>query len=165
VLFRIDGLHWALGKLGGQTFLMIICILSGAMGAWVVGFAALTSFQPTDTALWLLRLSSRASIYGFTFLALTLGVSQINRSSHSSRALALLLVIALGMGSFATGNEELQKHAPILLSSMHTLFPGAHRIDLWRPDLLSRLPSILMLLAMSTTYFAAGHMVMSRRDA
>ena len=77
----------------------------------------------------------------------------------------LLLLIALGMGGILTGSETLQQHAPVLLSSIHPLFPNAHRIDLWRPDLLSRLPSILMLLAMSATYFGAGHMVMSRRDA
>lgn len=165
VLFRTDRLHWTLGKLGGQTLLMIVGILSGAMGVWIIGFASLASFQPAATALWLLKLSTRASIYGFTFLGLTLGISQINRSSHSSRALALLLLIALGIGGILTGSEALQQHAPILLSSIHPLFPNAHRIDLWRPDLLSRLPSILMLLAMSATYFGAGHMVMSRRDA
>jgi ABC-type transport system involved in multi-copper enzyme maturation permease subunit len=165
VLFRIDRLHWTLGKLGGQTLLMIVGILSGAMGVWIIGFAALASFQPAATALWLLKLSMQASIYGFTFLGLTLGISQVNRSSHSSRALALLLLIALGIGGILTGSETLQQHAPVLLSSIHPLFPNAHRIDLWRPDLLSRLPSILMLLAMSATYFGAGHMVMSRRDA
>ena len=165
VLFRTDRLHWCLGKLGGQTLLMIVGILSGALGVWIIGLATLTSFQPVDTALWLLTLSTRASIYGFTFLGLTLGISQINRSSHSSRALALLLLIALGIGGLASGSEEVQKYAPILFSSIHPLFPNAHRIDLWRPDLVSRLPSTLMLLAMSATYFGAGHLVMSRRDA
>lgn len=165
VLFRTDRLHWALGKLGGQTLLMTVGILGGALGVWVIGFFSLSSFAPAATALWLLALSMRASIYGFTFLGLTLGVSQVNRSSHGSRALALLVVIALGVGGMATGAEEIQRYAPVLIGSIHPLFPNAHRVDLWRPDLLERLPSVLMLLAMSAASFGAGHLVMSRRDA
>ena len=164
VLFRTDRLHWVLGKLGGQTLLMIGGILSGALGVWAIGFVTLLSFEPISNGLWLLAFSGRATIYGLTFMGLTLGISQVNRSAHSSRALALLAVMALGMGSVVTGDETVQSYAPILISSIHPLFPGAHSIDLWRPELVNRLPSILMLLAMGATYFAAGHVVLSRRD-
>lgn len=164
-LFRADRLHWVSGKLGGQCLLMFVGILLGAVGVWIVGYFSLTSFQPGLTAVWLLRLSGRACVYGFTFLGLTLGISQITRSVNASQALALLALIALGIGGGLTGAEKIVERAPVLLSSIHPLFPNAHRIDLWRPDLLSRLPATLMLLAMGCAWFGAGYLVMARRDA
>ncbi len=165
VIFRAERLHWAAGKLGGQGLLMVTGVLLGAAGVWIIGYASLSSFQPGLTALWLLRLSGRACIYGFTFLGLTMGISQVTRSINGSRALALLALIALGVGGGLTGAAEIQEYAPVLISSIHPLFPNAHRIDLWRPDLLSRLPATLMLLAMGAAWFGAGHLVMARRDA
>lgn len=165
VIFRAQRLHWAAGKLGGQTLLMATGIFLGAIGVWIIGYASLTSFQPGLTALWLLKLSGRACIYGFTFLGLTLGISQVTRSINGSRAMALLALIVLGIGGGLTGAAEIQEYAPVLISSIHPLFPNAHRIDLWRPDLISRLPATFMLLAMGGAWFGVGHLIMARRDA
>ncbi|MFT5684270.1 MAG: ABC-type transport system involved in multi-copper enzyme maturation permease subunit [Myxococcota bacterium] len=165
VIFRAQRLHWAAGKLGGQTMLMATGILLGAVGVWIIGYASLSSFQPGLTALWLAKLSGRACIYGFTFLGLTLGISQVTRSVNGSRALALLALITLGIGGGLTGAAEIQEYAPVLISSIHPLFPNAHRLDLWRPDLLSRLPATFMLLAMGAAWFGVGNLIMARRDA
>ena len=164
-LFRTERLTWALGKLGGQAMLLAVGVALGAAGVWIVGWLALTSFSPWLTAWWLARLGLRAGIYSAAFLGLIMGISQTTRSVNGARALALLALIALGIGGVLTGAEELQARAPVLLSSLHPLFPSAHRLDLWRPDPLQRLPAIVMLLALGGVFFATGHAVMARRDA
>ncbi|MDG1478978.1 MAG: ABC transporter permease subunit [Myxococcota bacterium] len=165
VLFRSSRLSWATGKLGGQTLLMATGILLGSVGVWIIGYGSLGSFQPATTAVWLLKLSGRSCIYGFTFLGITLGISQITSSLNGSRTLALLTVIALGIGGGLSGSEDVQSYAPVLISSIHPLFPNAHRIDLWRPDLISRLPAICMLLTMGIAGFGIGNLIMTQRDA
>ena len=42
---------------------------------------------------------------------------------------------------------------------------GEDKLELWRPDLLERVPSIVMLLGLGSLYFALGHIKLARGDA
>ena len=164
-LARTDRLSWVLGKLTGQAALMAVGIAIGALGCWVVGFGWLAHFDAAGTAWWLLRLGSRAWVYGFAYLGLALGVSQLVRSANGARALAIAALIAVGVGRQILGIGYIAQHYPILSSTLLPLFPGYHAMDLWRPDLGGRGPAMVMLLALGGTFFALGHAVLVRRDA
>ena len=164
-LLRTDRLSWALGKLGGQAMLMAIGVLAGAVGTWVVGLVGLASFDAAATAWWMLRLGSRAWLYGLPYLGLALGISQMVRSSHAARALALVALTGLGAGRAILQIPDVVDALPVLAPSLGPLFPGSHALDLWRPGFLDRGPAMVMLVALCATYFALGHMVFDRRDA
>ena len=166
-LFRTDRLSWAMGKLGGQTLTLGVGLLLGAIGVHAVGWIWLGRFEPGATAWWLLRLTGRAWIYGFAYVGIVLGVSQLTRSVNWARGLSLLALIGAGVASSALGSERLQRKfdLPVLMETVRQLFPGAHKIELWRPELVDRLPPMLMLCAIGVTAFFVGHLVFARRDA
>ena len=164
-LFRTERAWWATGKLLGQAALMAVGLLVGAAGVWGVGWYSLNSFEAGPNALWLLRFSGRAWLYGFAFLGMTLGLSQVTRSVNGARALALLGLVLLAAGGGLLVVPEIRELAPVVADSLRQLFPNAHKLALWRPVLLDRLPSIVMLLALGGTWFSAGQVWMQRRDA
>ena len=164
-LFRIDRLSWVSGKLVGQLLLMVTGILVGAAGVWVIGYLQMNNFTGLDTAVWLLRFSGRASVYGFAFLGVTLGLSQITRSVNGARAMALLALLALSVGGALLLVPDVTEYAPVAAETARQLFPNAHKLNLWRPDLLLRASAVMMLTALGLIAFGAGHQWMSRRDA
>lgn len=164
-LLRTDRLSWAVGKLGGQAMLMAIGVAAGALGTWMVGLVGLASFEGGATAWWMLRLGGRAWVYGLPYLGLALGISQMVRSSHAARALALVALTGLGAGRAVLKIPEVLDALPVLAPSLGPLFPGNHALDLWRPTVLERGPAMVMLVALCATYFAVGHLVFDRRDA
>ena len=94
-----------------------------------------------------------------------MGVSQMTKSVALARAMGLIgLAVLVVLGSL-TGAETIQEHAPLLLESLHLMFPKAYKLELWRPDLLERVPSIVMLLGLGSLYFALGHIKLARGDA
>lgn len=164
-LFRVDRLPWAVGKLLGQGMLMAVGILAGAAGVWIVGELGMNSFDGAGTAAWLLRFSVRAWVYGYAFLGMTLGLSQVTRSINGARALALLALIAAAAGGGLLSVPDITEYAPVAADTLRQLFPNAHKLDLWRPEVGVRLSAMGMLLALGTIAFGAGHQWMSRRDA
>jgi ABC-type transport system involved in multi-copper enzyme maturation permease subunit len=162
-LVRADRASWAVGKLLGQAGLVAVGIFAGALAAWVMGLLFLQGFAPADSAFWLARLGTRAWIYSLPFLGLSLGLSQVVRSANAARGAALVGLVAIGL--LGEGIEELEEVAPALGGTLMQILPRAHSLDLWRPDFLDRLPAMVMLLAIGTLWFAAGHAIFRRRDA
>ncbi len=164
-LTRTDRASWAVGKLVGQSALLALGISVGAVGVWAVGLARLSSFDAVGTALWLLRLSARAWVHGFAWLGLCLGISQLTRSVHWARGLSLIVFI----GGVVLGNllqsPLADAYIPVIGPTLATLYPGSHRLDLWRPDLFDRLPAIVFLLSFGGASFTLGHQAFARRDA
>jgi len=163
--FRTTRAAWALGKFVGQAVLLAVGVCVGALGSWAVGWYGIANFDGPDTAMWLARSSFQAWVYGFAFLGFAMGVSQMTKSVALARALGLIGLAVLVVLGGLTGAETVQEHAPLLLESLHLLFPKAYKLELWRPDLLDRLPSIVMLLGLGGFYFALGHIKLSRGDA
>lgn len=164
-LARTTRLSWALGKLGGQAALMATGILGGAIGTWIVGAISLDGFPWLDTAIWLSRLGFRAWWNGLPYLGLALAASLVTRSTSGARALALLLLV--GVGSLDTGFTIPRLHDlwPVGFDTLRQLLPGAHTGELWRPDLLDRMPSLVMQAALTGAWFLSGYAIFARRDA
>jgi ABC-type transport system involved in multi-copper enzyme maturation permease subunit len=164
-LFRVDRLSWAVGKLLGQGMLMATGILAGAAGMWAVGFWGMNAFDGPATAAWLLRFSLRAWVYGYAFLGMTMGLSQLTRSVNGARALALIGLIIAAAGGGLLSIPELVARAPVAAETLRQVFPNAHKLDLWRPEADVRASAMVMLLALGTLAFSLGHQWMCRRDA
>ena len=163
-LVRTRRSAWAAGKLLGQVLLMGCGIALGAVGSWSVGLFFTSGFEPLATGAWMLRLGGRACLSGFAYLGLVLGVSQLTRSANRARAFGLLALIAVGGLRALLGAPRVHDEAPVLFDSLAQVLPGTHAMGLWQPQLLQRLPSVGMLLALGAAFFVLGHQRFARRD-
>jgi ABC-type transport system involved in multi-copper enzyme maturation permease subunit len=163
-LFRVDRLSWAVGKLFGQTLLMLVGILAGALASLATSSMLMTNTHPGLTAIWLVRFSGRAAVYGFAYLGLVVGCSLVAKSLNGARAAALIGLFAIGVGGNLLEGEWTTTTFPVLAPTLSTIFPQGHDLDLWRVTLADRAPGIVMLLALGLAYFTAGYAMFARRD-
>jgi ABC-type transport system involved in multi-copper enzyme maturation permease subunit len=163
-LFRVDRLSFALGKLAGQALLMTFGIVVGAFGCYALGAYYLASFDFLGTAFWLFVLCGRVWFYGFCFLGVAMCASLLSRSVNWARTLGLLgWFLLVAVGDFLGGDWATERW-PTVAPTLLQLFPRGHRVDLWRPELIDRLPAMVMLPALSATYFTLGYLRFARRD-
>ncbi len=164
-LLRTSRLSFSLGKLLGQTLLILVGIGLGAVAVWITGFLQLASFDGAPTALWLMLLSGRIGVFAFAHVGLAVGLSHLTRSVPLSRVLSIggLLVFGAlyGLGNY---NDFVREHAPGVADTLLTFLPRTHMLDLWRPEFIDRVPSIAVLTALGLVYFAGGYAYRARRD-
>jgi hypothetical protein len=163
--FRTDRTSWAVGKLLGQGALLGVGVGLGGVGAFIVGWSGLLSFEPGPNALWLLRLGLRAWVYGLAWLGIVMGAGQLTRSVPKARGLALGALVLVGTASVLLGSDWVLERAPVIAPTVHQLLPGAHQIDLWRPEIGRRAVAVVVLLALGGGAFALGHQRLLRVDA
>ncbi len=163
-LVRIDRLSWSVGKLFGQALLMALGVTLGGIAVWIVGAAGWAGFEKVQSAIWILRLGARAWIYGFAWLGLALAVSQVTASAALARGLGVCALLGIGILGSLLQWPRIHSKAPVLFDSIRTLFPGAHTMGLWQPVWADRAPSVLLLLALGSAYFALGHRRLAARD-
>lgn len=164
-LVRSTRLSWALGKLLGQGSLLVVGLLVGGAGAWLVGLLGLQSFEAVPNAIWALRLSLRAALMGASWLGIALGISMLVRSQSQARALGMLALIGIGVLRQVLGAPQVNDYAPVVFDTLLLLFPGTYLLDLWQPALADRLPALLMLPTLGGCAFLLGLAVFQRRDA
>lgn len=164
-LARCPRAAWCFGKGLGQASLLGVGLLTGGLGAWVVGLLGLGSFTPWAHAVWILRLTGRGLLMGSAWLGIALGISMLVRSPNQARALGLLALIALGIGRQILGQTYLRDKAPVLVDTALQLFPGTHLLTLWQPALLDRLPAMVALPTLGGCAFLLGLAIFLRRDA
>lgn len=163
-LVRCDRLSWAVGKLLGQSALMLASLALGSLATLIVGLFRMQGVEVVPTLLWLLMLSARASIYGFAYVGLALGLSQLTRSVQVARALGLGVLALLGILRAVLDSDWTIERIPVLAASLRVVLPRSHQLDLWRPEVSERMPAMVMLVALGISYFAIGHLVRKRRD-
>jgi hypothetical protein len=164
-LVRTTRLSFSVGKLLGQSALLSVSVAAGALGVWLTGLVQLEGFEPGATAFWLLRLGGRGFLYCMAYVGLAVGLSHLTRSVPWSRALGLLALAGAGTLWGVAHLDWTQAHAGPLVRVLLPLLPRAHQTDLFRPELMDRLPALVMLLALCATYFALGFRHRARRDA
>ncbi len=163
-LFRVSRGSYVFGKLIAQTALMCVGLLLAALGAYIVGAVQLGSFEPVRSALYIGRYALTSSVYAFSFLGLTLGISQLTRSVPWSRALGLFaMVTVIGLERFLV-KGKLPQRFPVTSETLCQVLPPAHKLDLWRVTLSEMAPALVMLVALGLTFFAIGASRFVRRD-
>lgn len=162
-LLRVDRLTYSLGKLLGQTLLMLGSVVAGAGLVWLAGSFAMSNFDGVSHATWLLRLSLRAGCYGFAYVGLVVGLSHLTRSVPASRAIALLALVMLALVSSLLSALSTWGDSS-WAESLSIVLPSSHKLSLLRPSLSHRLPAMVILIALGAVFFAAGFAYRRRRD-
>ena len=165
VLFRADRIDWVLGKLLGQTFLMVVGILIGAAATFLLGVAMLDTMEVGRTGWWLLVMTGRASFYGFAYLGVALCASQLVRGPWAARGIAFGLLFLLWVIGGILGSDWAAEAAPKFSNAAHQIFPNAHSLDLYRPDFGSRGVAMAALLLIGGCWFGLGMLRFRARDA
>lgn len=163
-LVRCDKLSFSLGKFFGQVGLMVIGVFVGALGCYVLGAFSLASFDAGGTAYWMLALSTRTCFFGFSFLGVAFLVSQLTASVNLARAGGILLWFLLTVGHHLLDLDKVKASFPVLAPTLQALFPGAHRLDLWRPEFWQRFSAEAMLVGLGGLFFTLGYLRFARRD-
>lgn len=164
-LFRTDRISWAVGKLIGQTCLMAVGVLIGALGCWVMGLIWFDQMAVADTFYWLLRISGRAIVYSFAYLGMVMCASQMARTNARAGGLALLIMFFCWLSGTILLAEPIQKRAPTLTAVLSRLFPAGHHLALWHPSLVHSGGAMLALVAIGLAFFALGFWRFNTRDA
>ncbi len=164
-LFRTDRISWAVGKLVGQTCLMAVGVLVGALGCWVMGLVWLDQMPVADTGYWLVRISGRAIVYSFAYLGMVMCASQMARTNARAGGLALVIMFFCWLSATVLQAGPIQKRAPTLTAVLARLFPGGHQLALWHPSLVRSGSAMLALIAIGLAFFALGFWRFNARDA
>jgi ABC-type transport system involved in multi-copper enzyme maturation permease subunit len=164
-LFRTDRISWAAGKLIGQTSLMAVGVLVGALACWVMGALWLDAMPMGDTAYWLLRISGRAIVYSFAYLGMVMCASQLARTPIRSGGLGLLIMFLASVVGSVLQAEPIMEQAPKLFGALSKLFPNGHHLGLWHPGVFESGTAVLGLVAIGLGFFALGFWRFSQRDA
>jgi ABC-type transport system involved in multi-copper enzyme maturation permease subunit len=164
-LFRTDRISWAAGKLIGQTILMAMGVVVGALACWAMGLLWLDDMPAGDTAYWLLRISGRAIVYSFAYLGMVMCASQLARTPVRSGGLALLIIFLSSLAGSLLQAEPIEEQAPELFGALSKLFPNGHHLALWHPGLVESGTAMLALIAIGVGFFALGFWRFSKRDA
>jgi len=165
-LLRTGRLAYALGKAGGQLLVLIGVTGLCAVVFFLVAWARLAAFEPGTTALWLLSYWPRVVIYNLPFLAWAMFASMVTSSANLARIVALGGAVVLAVMHGLSGLRSVQRSAiwaPIMDLVAYVSPFGRHEGLSYPPG--GALPGdLLVCLALTVLYFAAGFAVLRRRD-
>jgi hypothetical protein len=164
-LFRTDRVSWALGKLLGQTFLLALGILVGALGCWAMGMLWLDDMPAVATAYWLARMSGRAVVYCFAYLGMVLCASQLARTPIRAGGIALLIMFVCLIGGSLLQAAPIVARAPLVFEALSKIVPNGHHLELWHPAPWQRGAAMLGLVAIGLAWFGLGFWRFRARDA
>jgi ABC-type transport system involved in multi-copper enzyme maturation permease subunit len=164
-LFRTDRFSWATGKLIGQTCLMAVGVLAGAIACWIVGCIWLDGMPIGQTAYWLLRISGRTIVYSFAYLGMVMCASQLARTPIRSGGLALLIMFLASVAGSLVQVGAIEEQAPTFFRAVAKLFPNGHYLWLWHPGVVQYGSSILGLIVIGLAFFMLGFWRFKARDA
>jgi len=162
-LFRTSRLAYVLGKGASQATLVLAGIVLSALITWLVGMFRLSSFKAESAAWYLLIYSLRSWIYTLPFLGLGLAVSQVIKSVQLSRAVGIVIFFATVIFYRIADQFSAEGFARIW-ELLIIVLPQGHRLDFWRPDLMSQVSAVSFSLGLAFLYFMAGYYLFSRKD-
>jgi ABC-type transport system involved in multi-copper enzyme maturation permease subunit len=165
VLFRSSSASWVLGKFLGQILLLFPAVLLSALGAWLVGWFRLTSFQGVAVALDLVQYSLLLLTFLIAFLGAATGFSQMTRSVNLATSFGFLFLIGTGALYGASVYFRNEEKWVGFWRVVAWLLPQGHRKDLLYPDAAHLLSASVMLCALGVLYLLPGYALLSRRDA
>jgi len=162
-LLRVTRLEFSLAKYIGQSLLVLIGLLAGALSAWSVAAFRLSGADIPALLPAMLMWSVKAWFLSLAWIGLALGISHFFKSGAKSDAAAVLMLIA-----FAVVPNLIRFFADGPVSSrlrvLTMLFPSAVTDNLWRASFLPVAVSAAWLLMLGLLYLSLGHLYFARRD-
>jgi ABC-type transport system involved in multi-copper enzyme maturation permease subunit len=165
-LLRTGRLAYALGKASGQLLVLIGVTGLSAVVFYLVAWVQLAAFEPGATALWLLSYWPRVVIYNLPFLAWAMFASMVTSSANLARIVALGGAVVLSVLHGVAGLAWVQRSAiwaPVM-DLLSYLSPFGRNQGLSYPPGGALPGDLLVCLALTVLYFAAGFAVLRRRD-
>jgi ABC-type transport system involved in multi-copper enzyme maturation permease subunit len=165
-LLRTTRLAYALGKGGGQLLVLVGVTGLSALVFYLVAWARLAAFEPGVTALWLLSYWPRVVIFNLPFLAWALFASMVTASANLARIVALGGAVVLALIHGLTGVQAVER-SPLwgpLVDLLAYLSPFGRNEGLAYPPGGGLPGDLLVCVALTVLYFAAGFAVLRRRD-
>jgi ABC-type transport system involved in multi-copper enzyme maturation permease subunit len=163
VMFRAGRGPWCAGKFAGQAVQVLGALLLSAIGAWVVGFFRMKSFEPLPTAQYMVWFAFKAWIYAMPFLGLALAISQFCAAPNLAVVFGFVSLVAVSILSALSAHWAGDGWHRIW-DIINILTPGGHRLDLWWNDAAHLLPAAVFLLTLAAAYLLAGYARFARRD-
>jgi ABC-type transport system involved in multi-copper enzyme maturation permease subunit len=167
-VLRTGRLEFALGKAVGQALIVVGVTALAAVVFFAIAWASLAAFEPGATALGLMAFWPRVLLYLLPFLAWALFASMVTAGVNAARAVSLGGGVALSIvaGLVATPPRWLQGGA--VFSTVRDLFgyltPFGHYKGLAYPPGGALAGDVVVCLALTALYFAAGFSWLRKRD-
>ena len=167
-VLRTGRLEFALGKMAGQALIVLGVTALSAVVFYFIAWASLAGFEHRATALGLLSYWPRVCLFTLPFLGWAMFASMVTRSANLARVLALGGAVGMAIMS------GLARHPPPWFPSgalfdglrdlLGFLTPFGHYDGLAYPPGGAWLGDLAVCLALTAIYFAAGYVILRRRD-
>jgi ABC-type transport system involved in multi-copper enzyme maturation permease subunit len=166
-VLRTGRLEFALGKTLGQALIVVGVTAAMALVCYFVAWLSLAGFEHGATITGMLSYWPRVLLYTLPFLGWAMFASMVTRSANLAR------VVSLGGGIVLAIVSGLANHPPHWLQGdslapvrdiMINLTPFGHYEGLVYPPGGAFASDLAVCLALAALYFAAGFMLLRRRD-
>jgi ABC-type transport system involved in multi-copper enzyme maturation permease subunit len=165
---RTGRLEFALGKALGQALIIVGVTALAALVFYVIAWASLAGFEHAATARGLLSFWPRVLLFTLPFLGWAMFASMITRSANLARVLSLGGGVALAIIAGLANHPPRWLLGGAVLSGVRDLFgyltPFGHYDGLTYPPGGAFASDVAVCVALTVLYFAAGFMLLRRRD-
>jgi ABC-type transport system involved in multi-copper enzyme maturation permease subunit len=167
-VLRTGRLEFALGKSLGQALIIVAVTALAAVVFYVIAWASLAGFEHGATALGLVSYWSRLLVYALPFLGWAMLASMVTRSTNLARILSLGGGVGLAILSGLVSHPPRWFRGGTFVDTLRDLFghltPFQHSDGLTYPGGGAFLSDLSICLALTVLYFAAGFVLLRRRD-
>jgi ABC-type transport system involved in multi-copper enzyme maturation permease subunit len=167
-VLRTGRLEFAIGKTLGQALIIVVVTAVSAAVCYLVAWWSLAGFEHGSTVLAMLSFWPRVLLYTLPFLGWAMLASMTTRSANLARVLSLGGGFALFILGALTNHPPPWLRGGELISNVRDLFsnltPFFHFEGLVYPPGGRFASDLSVCLSLTALYFAAGFMLLRRRD-
>jgi ABC-type transport system involved in multi-copper enzyme maturation permease subunit len=167
-VLRTGRLEFALGKALGQALIIVGVTALAAVVFYGIAWASLTGFEHGATIAGMLRFWPRVLLYLLPFLGWAMFASMVTRSANLARILSLGGGVALSILAGLVGNPPRWFRDGVFVDGLRDLLgyltPFGHYQGLAYPPGGAFVSDVAVCLALTALYFAAGFVLLQRRD-
>jgi ABC-type transport system involved in multi-copper enzyme maturation permease subunit len=166
-VLRTGRLEFAVGKSLGQALIVVAVTALMALVCYLVAWASLAGFEHGASVAGMLLFWPRVLLYTLPFLGWAMFASMVTRSANLARVLSLgggvALAIVAGLANHPPPWLRGEGLAPVR-DAFANLTPYGHYEGLVYPPGGAFAGDLAVCLALAALYFAAGFVLLRRRD-
>lgn len=161
---RTERLPIVFGKLVGQVLMAAVAALVGVAVTEVIGLTLMVQVPAAGLAISALHRAACALLYALPFAGLGLCVSQWVGRTNPARALAVVALLAVVIGSAWLQYVEAPTVAGQIAAVARGFLPGQGWMDVWQADPLPFAMGAARLVVLTIIWVALGYLRFDRRD-